>query len=98
MAQLEYVGVREVWTLNGSTLGGVHDGTQCTGACVFHNPSDHHMIEWGLIWRNDRSIFERMCVHGGGHPDPDQLEYWKANNLEAEAIHGCDGCCTPSKK
>ena len=32
--------------------------------------------------RFDRSFMERICVHGVGHPEGDDL------------MHGCDGCCT----
>jgi len=44
-------------------------------------------------WRSDRAIMERICPHGIGHPDPDE---YKLNGKSgwAEAVHGCDGCCT----
>lgn len=72
----------------------VHPKELCVGRhCVIHNPSDHHMREWPLLWRADRAMFERLCKHGVGHPDPDQLEYWEELGRESEAVHGCDGCC-----
>lgn len=37
-------------------------------------------------WRYDRSFMERICVHGVGHPDPD--------DSGADLMHACDGCCT----
>ena len=40
-------------------------------------------------------MFERICEHGIGHPDPDQVSYWQRWGKEALAIHGCDGCCRP---
>lgn len=36
---------------------------------------------------------ERLCKHGIGHDDPDDLEYRKSVGMEASGIHGCDGCC-----
>lgn len=75
------------------TLAAVHPGAVCEGRpCVIHSPTDHHMRGWPLLWRDDRGIFERICEHGVGHPDPDQLYYWRETG-PAEAVHGCDGCC-----
>lgn len=62
----------------GNLLVNVHPMDNCVGTrCVIHNPSDHHMRTWPLVWRNDRKLFERTCPHGVGHPDPDQFEFWK---------------------
>jgi len=87
------------WTLpDGTMLIGVHRESDCKGACVLHAPSDHHMRLWGLVWRGDRGIFERICPHGVGHPDPDQFAYWESRGEdEWQGVHGCDGCCTPPK-
>lgn len=52
------------------------------------------MSDWYVLWRDDRGIFERVCSHGTGHPDPDQFEYWFQHDMEAEKIHGCCGCCS----
>lgn len=72
----------------------VHDESQCEHrACVVHNPSDHHMKQWPLHWRDDRTIFERICSHGVGHPDPDQIPFWKETGQLYQATHGCDLCC-----
>lgn len=72
----------------------VHPPFMCEGrTCVIHNPTDHHMREWHLHWRWDRGIFERICKHGVGHPDPDQFDYWRETYQEWQAVHGCDGCC-----
>ncbi|WP_125078773.1 hypothetical protein [Mycobacterium sp. P7213] len=63
--------------VGGVLLENVHPMDNCAGRrCVVHNPSDHHMRDWPLVWRNDRGIFERRCPHGIGHPDPDQFEFW----------------------
>jgi hypothetical protein len=32
---------------------------------------------------------ERVCPHGVGHPDPDDINVI----LGPEKVHGCDGCC-----
>lgn len=74
----------------GQILGRIHASDDCVGSsCVIHNPSDHSMRNFPTLWRDDRSIMERLCPHGVGHPDPDQpLD-------EAGFVHGCDGCCRP---
>jgi len=89
----------ETWELdNGLVLSGVHSKDNCISKrCAFHNPSNHHMRTWRLHWRDDRQIFERICEHMIGHPDPDQFEYWKEMDQEWQAAHGCDGCCQPPK-
>jgi hypothetical protein len=66
--------------------------------CVIHNPSTHCMNTFPLHWRGDRGLMERICPHGIGHPDPDDLAF-KARtrgveNSSYESVHGCDGCCT----
>lgn len=59
-------------------LHNVHPAEKCAGqTCVIHNPTEHHMRGWQIHWRNDRGIFERICPHGIGHPDPDQFDYWR---------------------
>lgn len=73
-------------------LYGVHDPSQCAGEyCTIHNMSDHHMREWPQRWRNDRLIIERICPHGVGHPDPDEVFFY--TDSITGSIHGCDGCC-----
>ena len=75
-------------------LCNVHDESLCRGRpCVVHRPTDYHMRGFRLLWRDDRAIFERVCPHGIGHPDPDQFEYWRMSGREYEGVHGCDGCC-----
>jgi hypothetical protein len=72
----------------------VHSPDQCKGKhCPVHNPSDHHMKDWPQYFRSDRSITERLCPHGTGHPDPDDP---KAKGRES--VHGCDGCCSSKKR
>lgn len=83
---------------NGQTLTGVHDPVNCVGrGCPIHHPSGHHMRDWPMLWRDDRSLLERTCPHGIGHPDPDHLTYVKTmfgyDAYYTDSLHGCDGCC-----
>lgn len=63
-----------------------HKPGTCAGGdvCVVHNPSDHTMRTWPMVWRADWGMVERICEHGIGHYDPDQ---------PGDKTHGCDGCC-----
>lgn len=45
------------------------------------------MVLWPQHWRGDRHLMERICPHGVGHPDPD--------DINPDGVHGCDGCCRP---
>ena len=76
----------------------VHEKKDCKGEyCVIHNPSVHSMSTFPTHWRGGRSPMERICPHGIGHPDPDDLAYTTIVLGEEKAhwysIHGCDGCC-----
>lgn len=78
----------------------VHSRADCKGEhCVIHNPSNHKMRDWPTHWRWDRYLMERICPHGIGHPDPDDLAFKRdvlhkdAEWIHYEAAHGCDGCC-----
>jgi hypothetical protein len=77
----------------GQKLVNVHDASACSGACPIHSPSQHHMRDWPLVWRQDRGIFERMCPHGIGHPDPDSVYFAMEFGNGDPGVHGCDGCC-----
>lgn len=71
-----------------------HAPGECSGEwCVIHNPSDHHMRSWPTNWRSDRKLMERVCPHGVGHPDPDDLAFHVRNGNTWQGSHGCDGCC-----
>jgi hypothetical protein len=75
-------------TLVGGEVIYAHWPSTCRGDhCTVHNPSEHHMRDWPQHWRDDRGMMERICPHGIGHPDPDDI-------LE-NTIHGCDWCCSP---
>lgn len=94
----------EVWMgeatepLHGMRVGqqilvNVHGADRCAGRpCVLHNPSDHHMREWNLVWRGDARKMERECPHGIGHPDPDDAAHQLSIGRDV-GVHGCDGCC-----
>lgn len=78
----------------------VHGAAHCAGStCCIHNPSDHHMNSWPMVFRFDKfDLAERTCPHGIGHPDPDSLRYLNtmlAPDAEAYAlsVHSCCGCC-----
>ncbi|HYJ33818.1 MAG TPA: hypothetical protein VE326_11415 [Candidatus Binatia bacterium] len=77
-----------------ATLFNVHTPDLCAGQhCVVHRPSAHHMRGWRLNWRGDRGLMERLCPHGTGHPDPDDLAYHYRVGRGWMGVHGCDGCC-----
>ena len=83
------------WTMpDGTRLEGIHAKDACApGWCVVHNPMSTHMDGWRLFWRGDRGIFERICPHGIGHPDPSQFAWWAVIGQGWMSVHGCDGCC-----
>lgn len=78
-----------------------HHKDKCAGQnCSIHNPSAHPLKNAPTVWRDDLKMMERICTHGVGHPDPDDVAYnvgilGKDENVYAS--HGCDGCCTNSK-
>jgi hypothetical protein len=85
--------------VGGGILRNVHPRSECAGrTCVVHNPSDHLMRDWPMIWRSDKGLMERACPHGIGHPDPDDLYYKELvggpDMRKVYGIHGCDGCCS----
>lgn len=84
----------------GEKLYCIHSKTECAGrSCVIHNPSDHVMRSFRTHWRDDRFMVERICPHGIGHPDPDDLAYWQEVGRDGAkrggglGVHGCCGCC-----
>ena len=82
----------------GKTVLRTHAADQCSGEfCCVHNPSDHRLKDAPLNWRSDRGLMERICEHGVGHPDPDDIAHKRRmfgdQRASNEAIHGCDGCC-----
>jgi hypothetical protein len=82
----DYLRSTRILLENTGTYIHCHDELSCRGNyCTLHNRSDHHMRSRPQVWRDDRRIIERICEHGIGHPDPDEI------NLNT--AHGCDGCC-----
>lgn len=79
------------WTDDfGTKLVDVHEQWQCMkGNCTIHKPSDHRMRSFKQRWRSDRALMERVCEHGIGHPDPDEIGL----DESGRGVHGCDGCC-----
>lgn len=86
---------KETWHLkDGTVLRNVHSKDFCVGIhCVIHNPSNHHMRNWPLHWRADGSKFERECVHGVCHPDPDDVT--AKILITGDDGWGVHGCCSP---
>ena len=82
-----------------------HPHSTCyPNACPYHNPSNHKMKWWPCLIRWDRdALVERICPHGVGHPDPDDLNFravkfsYTAEDIWADGVHGCDGCCSEGK-
>ena len=93
--------------LHDGRLMKVHGSDECSGPnCCIHNPSDHPLKDAPLSWRSDHVLMERICEHGIGHPDPDDLDHWRRQIghlpqsekfLTARAEHSCDGCCSPDE-
>lgn len=72
----------------------IHSKDKCKGrSCVVHNPSDHHMADWPTRFRAGRYLTERICPHGIGHPDPDDVAFHVSQGRLGVMWHGCDGCC-----
>jgi hypothetical protein len=88
---------------DGTVLLNVHTVEQCAGRpCCIHNPSPHHMADWPHSWDEESKQMWRICPHGLGHPDPDDLNHHRRCNGNAASIvtarlwvHTCDGCCQP---
>jgi hypothetical protein len=72
----------------GHVIVNVHKPNQCArDYCTIHRNSNHSMVGFPQRWRQDRHMMERICPHGIGHPDPD--------DIVLDRTHGCDGCCAP---
>ena len=71
-------GRREVWLLadSGQLVQNIHPAEWCSGTCVVHRPSDHHMRKLELSFDIEKKAFQRTCKHGALHHDPDERIYW----------------------
>ena len=75
------------------SLATPHDPAFCVGRrCSRHHPSEHHMRTWPKVWREHYGYSDRMCSHGVGHPDPDDVVHLQGSR-EVVTAHPCDGCC-----
>lgn len=62
--------------VGGEVVINVHDPALCAGRpCPIHNVSQHSMSEFPQHFREDRGCMERICPHGVGHPDPDDIPF-----------------------
>lgn len=78
----------------GQKIVDVHEQWECLGRyCTIHKQSDHKMRGMKQRWRMDRALMERVCSHGVGHPDPDEIGLEESGR----GVHGCDGCCYVEK-
>lgn len=94
--------MNDVIALHGGLVLEIHPESACAGQnCCVHNPSTHPLSDAPLHWRGDRGLMERICSHGCGHPDPDDLAFKKRSMTPGQyengawGIHGCCGCCRP---
>lgn len=94
------VGTDSMGFSQGPGIMRTHPASKCAGEfCCIHNPSPHGMRDWPMMWRADRYLMERICPHGVGHPDPDDLAHKHRIMDQVEydkfafGVHGCDGCC-----
>jgi hypothetical protein len=93
----QYPWVEQVYVTGcGEELFNPHpEQPECALGCVVHHPSQHSMRTFPTHWRG--SLMERTCPHGVGHPDPDQIGYFRREFgfelAQTESVHGCDGCC-----
>lgn len=82
-------------TGTGQILRAVHPPELCDGRpCVIHSQTEHSMRDFPTHFRSDTFLMERICPHGVGHPDPDDLAYQMLIGNATKSIHGCDGCCS----
>ena len=76
-----------------------HGPDQCSGEhCCIHNPSNHPLRDAPMHWRSDKHVMERICEHGIGHADPDDVAHRKRTGVKHAGVHGCDGCCWKETK
>ena len=93
----------DTWDLFATSTQGIvktHGPALCHGRyCCIHNPSDHHMRGWPLLFDHRKmSLALRACDHGFAHPDPDSMAYFQKCRQHPNVIlwlasHECDGCC-----
>lgn len=70
-----------------------HPRSECADRgipCCIHEPSDHHMRDWPMLWRADTGVMERTCPHGVGHPDPDHMAYVRSLTPPHRCVYNRD--------
>lgn len=73
-------------------LARVHSPDLCQGRpCPIHNLTEHSMRSFPQHFRWDRGVMERICSHGVGHPDPDDLPYQIERETNRMQAQGPDG-------
>lgn len=105
--QTEEQAFSERWEYHKELNLWVHAEGTCIGKnCSIHDPSDHPLKDARRNWRGDRNLMERICSHGVGHPDPDDIAYhklleadpdtWDDPDPTGRGIHGCcaERCCS----
>jgi hypothetical protein len=86
----------ELTIVSNGLLKGVHSPEVCVNqpwGCWVHAPKPHALAAAPICWRGDTGTAERVCRHGVGHPDPQDVAYWWKVHGRDVAGHGCDGCC-----
>lgn len=70
-----------------------------THTCIFHNPSDHHMLKWPTRIQMTAGLIDRICEHRIGHPDPDSMGYFLRRDGIDLGMHPCcpEQCCDPEQ-
>lgn len=95
---------KEFALAEGITLVNTHPEILCQGrGCSLHHPSEHHMRNWPKDFRTrethpgDWGFFDRFCRHRKGHPDPDDVRYWREERGRDITAHECcvTKCCQP---
>lgn len=84
--------------LENGVLTNVHEQSECDGrdrwwGCWLHDPRPHSLDRAPVRWRSDRRIAERVCSHGVGHPDPQEIIRCREVEQRDVETHACCGCC-----
>ena len=97
---MEYHKPEDGYVLPPGMVMQTHPRERCVGNfCSVHNPSAHPLRDAPRNWRSDKGMMERQCVHGVGHPDPDDLAFFRrtrdAERADGRGVHGCciERCC-----
>lgn len=68
----------------------VHPESECRGdeelGCPLHHPSSHPLVDCGLVFDVETSMFHRVMPDGQKIPDPDSLAFYYANRNAVECL------------